>query len=119
MIIEPRIAEVVSSRFTRPIAVTLRCAPARRQGSVDGVCDIGKGHSPPAVSAPLNVKRVTHHWRDKRYRSAGWAPRGAKAETMSTRRMAYWWFRFVISGRFLATFLDVQPAAGRGDLKRR
>jgi hypothetical protein len=31
-----------------------------------------------------------------------------KAETMTTRRMAYWWFRFVVSGRFLATFLDVQ-----------
>jgi hypothetical protein len=33
--------------------------------------------------------------------------------------MAYWWFRFVISGRFLATFLNVQPAARSRDLKRR
>ena len=24
---------------------------------------------------------------------------------MKTRRMAYWWFRFVISGRFLEKFL--------------
>ncbi len=24
---------------------------------------------------------------------------------MSTRRIAYWWFRFVFSGRFLETFL--------------
>jgi hypothetical protein len=27
---------------------------------------------------------------------------------MSTRRKIYWWFWFVASGRFLATFLDVQ-----------
>jgi hypothetical protein len=27
---------------------------------------------------------------------------------MSTRRLAYWWFWFVASGRFLATFLEVQ-----------
>lgn len=26
---------------------------------------------------------------------------------MSTRRMAYWWFRFVISGRFLERFLNL------------
>src|SRR5215470_7574976 len=119
MIVAARMAEAVSSRFTRPIALTLRCPPAGRQGIVDGVCDIRKGHLPPAAAAPLNVKRVTHRRRDKRYRGGGWAPRGAKAETMSTRRMAYWWFRFVISGRFLATFLDVQPAPGRGDLRRR
>ncbi len=29
---------------------------------------------------------------------------------MSTRRMAYWWFRFVISGRFLETFLNLRRA---------
>jgi hypothetical protein len=27
---------------------------------------------------------------------------------MSTRRKVYWWFWFVASGRFLATFLKVQ-----------
>jgi len=27
---------------------------------------------------------------------------------MSTRRKAYWWFRFVISGRFLETFLNLR-----------
>ncbi len=32
-----------------------------------------------------------------------------KAGQMSTRRLAYWWFWFVASGRFLATFLYVQP----------
>jgi hypothetical protein len=27
------------------------------------------------------------------------------AQLMSTRRIAYWWFRFVFSGRFVETFL--------------
>jgi hypothetical protein len=27
---------------------------------------------------------------------------------MKTRRMAYWWFRFVVSGRFLEKFLNVR-----------
>lgn len=29
---------------------------------------------------------------------------------MKTRRMAYWWFRFVISGRFLEKFLNLRSA---------
>jgi hypothetical protein len=29
---------------------------------------------------------------------------------MKTRRMAYWWFRFVISGRFLEKFLNPRSA---------
>jgi hypothetical protein len=34
---------------------------------------------------------------------------------MSTRRMAYWWFRFVLSGRFLETFLNLRgPRASSG-----
>lgn len=31
---------------------------------------------------------------------------------MTTRRLAYWWFRFVLSGRFLATFLNLRRAKG-------
>ncbi len=31
---------------------------------------------------------------------------------MSTRRMAYWWFRFVVSGRFLETFLNLRRSRG-------
>lgn len=27
---------------------------------------------------------------------------------MKTRRMAYWWFRFVVSGRFLEKFLRLR-----------
>jgi len=30
---------------------------------------------------------------------------------MKTRRMAYWWFRFVISGRFLEKFLKLRKAS--------
>ncbi len=29
---------------------------------------------------------------------------------MKTRRMAYWWFRFVVSGRFLEKFLNLRRA---------
>jgi hypothetical protein len=29
-------------------------------------------------------------------------------EQMSTRRMAYWWFRFVVSGRFLEEFFNLR-----------
>src|SRR3954464_5924322 len=31
---------------------------------------------------------------------------------MKTRRMAYWWFRFVVSGRFLEKFMRL-PRTGR------
>jgi hypothetical protein len=29
---------------------------------------------------------------------------------MKTRRLAYWWLRFVVSGRFLAKFLNSRQA---------
>jgi hypothetical protein len=31
----------------------------------------------------------------------------ARAGSMTTRRLAYWWFRLVVSGRFLANFLGL------------
>jgi hypothetical protein len=31
-------------------------------------------------------------------------------ETMKTRRMAYWWFRFVLSGRFFEKFFNLRRA---------
>jgi hypothetical protein len=37
-----------------------------------------------------------------------------KARQMSLRRKAYWWFWFVVSGRFFATFLSVQRGNRRG-----
>jgi hypothetical protein len=38
---------------------------------------------------------------------AGIAP-NSKDRDMKTRRMAYWWFRFVVSGRFLEKFLGLR-----------
>jgi len=32
----------------------------------------------------------------------------SKDEPMKARRMAYWWFRFVVSGRFLEKFLKLR-----------
>jgi len=32
-------------------------------------------------------------------------------ETMKTRRMAYWWFRFVLSGRFFEKFFNLRRAS--------
>jgi hypothetical protein len=52
-------------------------------------------------------------------------------ETMKLQRKAYWWFRFVLSGRFLEKFLnlrydafvekalDSEPHARRGDDRTR
>jgi len=61
-------------------------------------------------SSYLNVKQVTaarHLWR------YGW--RGGafedEDETMKTRRMAYWWFRFVLSGRFFEKFFNLRRAS--------
>lgn len=33
---------------------------------------------------------------------------GSRMELMNTRRLAYWWFRFVASGRFLEKFLTLR-----------
>jgi hypothetical protein len=33
-----------------------------------------------------------------------------RTQQMNTRRMAYWWFRFVVSGRFLEKFLKQRRA---------
>ena len=33
---------------------------------------------------------------------------GARAGAMNTRRMLYWWFRFVVSGRFIETFFNLR-----------
>ena len=35
-------------------------------------------------------------------------PQSARIEPMKARRMAYWWFRFVVSGRFLEKFLRLR-----------
>jgi hypothetical protein len=57
-------------------------------------------------------------------------PLSIEDETMKLRRKAYWWFRFVFSGRFLEKFLnlrydafvakalDSEPRDRRGDDRR-
>jgi hypothetical protein len=54
------------------------------------------------------VKQVTSDRWFWRYRldAVGTIP-GIGDQNMTTRRMAYWWFRFVVSGRFLAKFLNL------------
>jgi hypothetical protein len=37
---------------------------------------------------------------------------------MTTRRLAYWWLRFVFSGRFMATFLNLPRAKAVPDENR-
>jgi hypothetical protein len=58
-----------------------------------------------------NVKHVTFVRGRRRYPCRG---RGAtpsiEDEAMKTRRMAFWWFRFVVSGRFLEKFLNLRRA---------
>jgi len=55
------------------------------------------------------VKQVTRFVRVRRYRrvAPGMIER-SKAGKMKTRRVVYWWFRFVLSGRFMATFLNLR-----------
>jgi len=35
-------------------------------------------------------------------------PLSIEGETMKLQRKAYWWFRFVLSGRFLEKFLNLR-----------
>jgi hypothetical protein len=56
---------------------------------------------------PPNVKQVTCDSALQRYPRGG---RGSGYEDgqMKTRRMAYWWFRIVVSGRFLGKFMNLR-----------
>ena len=42
-----------------------------------------------------------------------------RLKPMTTRRIAYWWFRFVFSGRFLETFLVGRRARAAEPFVRR
>jgi hypothetical protein len=57
-----------------------------------------------------SVKRLTHGLLQLRYCSAErwWAV--SRMTTMTTRRMMVWWFRVVMSGRFLDRFLCLPRA---------
>jgi hypothetical protein len=63
-------------------------------------------------TAPI-VKRFTPAGRASRY--GLWRPDGPASENrfMSTRRMAYWWWRFVVSGRFIEKFFNLRRSRRR------
>jgi hypothetical protein len=63
---------------------------------------------PPRVSRPV-VKQVIRARRSLRQSAVTRGhPQLARIESMKARRMAYWWFRFVVSGRFLEKFLKLR-----------
>jgi hypothetical protein len=53
------------------------------------------------------VKHLTRVRRGRPYRYL-WEATQRRGRTMSTRRKMVWWFKFVISGRFLETFLNLR-----------
>ena len=58
--------------------------------------------------AAANVKQVTaDHWLP-RYPIMRRGPGVSRMVQMTTPRMAYWWFWFVVSGRFLQKFLKLR-----------
>jgi hypothetical protein len=63
-----------------------------------------------SVVSRESVKHVIRILRCTRYPVATHQPGYsiARVESMSTRRKIYWWFRFVLSGRFLETFLNLR-----------
>jgi len=71
--------------------------------------DLGAPRRRPAPRSASNVKHVTAACRVWPYWwSAGREHCHSEDGEMKTRRMAYWWFRFVVSGRFLEKFLDTR-----------
>jgi hypothetical protein len=83
-------------------------------------CGLAVGFPPRAGKIQINtehcrrlcsadVKHVTFDRRIQRYPldAAGTIP-GIEDRHMTTRRMAYWWLRFVVSGRFIEKFLNLR-----------
>jgi len=61
-----------------------------------------------SIGRAKNVKRITPIPQRTRYRwsrPGWWMPRTG---AMTTRRKIIWWFKFVLSGRFLETFLNLR-----------
>jgi hypothetical protein len=70
-----------------------------------GAANVRPGES---VVSP-SVKQVTFGRRVRRYRWCRFeALCSIEDGTMKTRRMIYWWFWFVVSGRFLERFLNLR-----------
>jgi hypothetical protein len=55
------------------------------------------------------VNLLTLSAANRGYSCGVWGAR-LRDDTMSTRRMAYWWLRFVVSGRFIEKFLNLRRA---------
>jgi len=64
--------------------------------------------SPACVFAAGCETNHTHVTAPALIRAEMRPPRPARIEPMKARRMAYWWFRFVVSGRFLEKFLKLR-----------
>ena len=60
------------------------------------------------AAPPSNVKHITCFPHRTRYSRAGPSYSMPRAGSMTTRRKIIWWFKFVISGRFLETFLNLR-----------
>jgi len=58
----------------------------------------------PRMPRTADVRQLTCARRDPVYSRVPAAY--ARAGSMTTRRLAYWWFRLVVSGRFLTNFLS-------------
>jgi hypothetical protein len=111
----------VNKPFPRPIAISAR---NHRQLCKAGGGDHRSAHAackrklPRFTLAPRNVIHVTPGHGLRSYCGAGsffiFFKARHKARQMSLRRKAYWWFWFVVSGRFVATFLSVQRGNRRG-----
>src|ERR1700722_96475 len=70
----------------------------------------GQAAAIPEALTPPNAKHVTSGRRGRRYPSSGRGLLALRTGHMTTRRMVYWWFRFVVSGRFIETFLNSRRA---------
>jgi len=103
-----RIAGVSASRRPRLHEHMKLVSRSRRTGNVrwraPRFCDNASG---PAAA---NVKRITRVLPQPRYCSAQPVVGCRGSTTMTTRRLMYWWFRVVMSGRFLDRFLCLPRA---------
>jgi hypothetical protein len=66
----------------------------------------------PPFTLPWTASIVKQFTSARRARQYGLCQPGpipaSEDKSMSTRRMAYWWLRFVVSGRFLEKFLNLR-----------
>ncbi|HXN68518.1 MAG TPA: hypothetical protein VN926_12810 [Bradyrhizobium sp.] len=105
----------IHNPIPRPIAFTLSGCPIAFAGFAGAII----ANLQPPIQVPIGCDvqpakcEAGYIWAEVSALFIGLAP-GAfpvpRTGPMKTRRMAYWWFRFVISGRFLEKFLNVRRA---------